>query len=974
MRSKISFYSVSVLIISVFLFSFSACSEPGFDSSSTDLDPEINGDQTGLTEPVLAPPRPDTPFVTEVQALLLREDFENGLADGWALEEGWSVIKDDDNYVLSGKGHHLADPRFRNWTDYTVEVRFKLLEGDANFNFRYTQFPEIGGSERYFINISQGGIALEKQIDSDYFYLTRVQKSISKNDWYDIKIDVDGTTIKVLVDDELVIDYKDDEMPIRSGGISFETTDRSSMYIDNLVVHGVKIIQRSAWIKTGGPSGGLGYDVLIHPLDKNIMFVTDNPSGVNKSYDGGANWVQRNSGITSRSGGSMDGIPIFCLTIDPSNPDIVWAGTQAMRGIYKSVDGGETWSKKDNGIAEWNDITIRGFGVHPQNSDIVFAGAEIETELFGSMFTKVKGKIYKTEDGGESWHCVWEGDNLVRFVLINPVNPDIIYASTGIFDREAYNDEGIGVLRSSDGGKTWKQVNNGIDNLFIGYLEMHPFNPDILYAAAGHCLEQWQLGSIYRTEDGGDNWVKVLGGEWGFGGDRFSAVTVSPADPNVVYVAGDCFFFRSEDGGNSWNMHTKVEGRPFWGPPGLKSGQPIGIVADPDDPMTVYVNSYSGGVFKSTDGGRTWVDWSKGYTGVDMYVVAAFPENPDIVYGSSRSGISGSTDGGKYWHGLIYPEFAGFEEVTAFAVNPQNPMELIAGEAQHTRLFRSSDGGKNWSQVYLHPEMPGLENPESGNHELWHLYSSIVYAPSNPDIVYAGYRKAGASLIVYYESSFGLIKSENGGITWRDINSGLENTGKNINCIAVYSQDPNIAYIGTLQDGVYKTTDGGESWVPLNIGLMSLDIRSLAIDPYNPDIVYAGLGDGAGIYKTSDGGQLWEGINHGIRVECPSYLQRVGEVSPGMSLNLPVRIAGGDYYSLPWSSIESIVIDPVDTQTLYAADLYLGVYMSTDGGENWIAINDGLTTRAVKSLSLSADGWILYAATSGEGVFRLQLW
>jgi len=75
---------------------------------------------------------------------------------------------------------------------------------------------------------------------------------------------------------------------------------------------------------------------------------------------------------------------------------------------------------------------------------------------------------------------------------------------------------------------------------------------------------------------------------------------------------------------------------------------------------------------------------------------------------------------------------------------------------------------------------------------------------------------------------------------------------------------------------VYKTPNGGESWVPKNNGLMSLDVRSLAIDPQNPEIVYAGLAEGAGIFKTSNGGELWEGINYGIRVECPSYLQRVG--------------------------------------------------------------------------------------------------
>jgi len=100
----------------------------------------------------------------------------------------------------------------------------------------------------------------------------------------------------------------------------------------------------------------------------------------------------------------------------------------------------------------------------------------------------------------------------------------------------------------------------------------------------------------------------------------------------------------------------------------------------------------------------------------------------------------------------------------------------------------------------------------------------------------------------------------------------------------------------------------------------------------------------------------------------------VGQVQPGVSLVKPKRFIGGEYYSIPWTNIVSIVIDPVEPQTLYAADLHLGVYMSTDGGASWTPINEGLSTKAVTSLALSSDGWVLYAATSGEGVFRLELW
>ena len=844
-------------------------------------------------------------------------------------------------------------------TGYTFEARFMLIDGGFHFNLRHSQIPGAGET-RYFLGIHQQGIYLYKSITSDLFKLNNTSVNIEPNKWHQFEAVLDGATIKIYLDGKLKIDYTDDDLPIRSGGISLETLDEGHAIFDDITVTGVRLVQRSNWVKTGGPRGGLGYDVRIHPIDHNIMFVTDNPSGVNKSCDGGNIWVQRNKGITSRTGGSMDGIPIFCLTIDPNNPNIVWAGTQSMRGIYKSTDGGETWTKKDNGITEYNEITFRNFGVHPQNSNIVFAGAEISTGIQGFEYDKAKGKIYKTNDGGENWRCVWEGDSLVRFILINPQNPNIMYASTGIFDRDAYNEMGVGILKSTDGGESWQQINNGINNLFAGFLEMHPLNPEILFAAIGNTTMDRKYGmngGIYRTTDGGQNWKEVLSGS-----DWFSVVIISPSNPKIVYATSNQAFYRSEDGGDHWER--------LWpyGLTGMSPGQPIGGVVSPDDPMTVFINSYNGANFKTTDGGRTWVDASKGYTGADIRDVTLWLDNPNLVYAVGRGGIARSLNGGKDWEEIAFGT-ALYPEWYAIAMNPKNRLELLASDDRRGRILRSTDGGNSWELVFTHPDVDENRVLEKG-----HSFKTVAYSPSNPKVAYIGMVKFGGVGQVGQGDSFGVYKSTDGGISWEAKNSELEHSTKNINCIAVHPLNPDIAYIGTAHDGAFKTTDGGESWVAISNGLMSLDVRSLAIDPENPETVYAGLGEGAGLFRTTNGGELWEGINYGVRVECPSYLQRVGQVMPGVSLVKPKRLIGADYYSLPWTSIRSIVIDPVDTQILYAADFYLGVYMSTDGGESWTPINEGLSTKAVTSLALSADGRVLYAATSGEGVFRLELW
>jgi photosystem II stability/assembly factor-like uncharacterized protein len=897
----------------------------------------------------------ENPFISKEIALLFQDNFEDGISENWELESGWEIKSEKDNHILSGSGHRWACPHVSGWTDYTIEADIKIIRGGLHFNIRHNT-GEV--SSRYFLGIRQSGLYLSKQIGEDFFDLIELSKPLNSKKWNKFKISVEGNNIKVYINNTLKINYNDDDIPIRTGGFAFETLDKSRVDIDNITVTGVKMVQKVKWVKTGGPIGGLGYDIRIHPQDKRIMFVTDNPSGVNKSYDGGNTWVQRNKGITVRTGSSGDGIPIFSLSIDPNNSNIVWAGTQAMRGIFKSKDGGETWVKKDNGITEWNEISIRNFGIHPQSSNIVFAGTEISTGILGKEFDKAKGKIYKTEDGGENWHCVWEGDSLVRFIIFDQTNPNIIYASTGIFDSEAYNDIGVGILKSVDGGNTWKQINNGITNLFVGFLEMHPHNPRILFAAAGMNASD-RMGGIYRTVDGGEHWKQVLSG------NVLTVVTISPSNPDIIYTGSMKAFYRSEDGGNTWKEFTKPNGN--YGPPGIDAGIPISAVVDPNDPMTIFVNNYGGGVFKSIDGARTWEVSSKGYTGADLHWICLDPNNPDIVYTIGRSGPFRSFNGGQDWTGL---QFAPVNDPdwNTIAINPFNPKEIIMADQFNGHIYKSKDGGNKWIIIF-EPDM------DTGGVLNRHGFKAMTYAPSSPNIIYAGMRKGRRSIDgdLSPGPSFGMYKSTDGGNTWKEINSGLNTPLVNINCIGVHPINSNIVYIGTWRDGIYKTTNGGESWEPISGGLVSLDIRSLAIDLKNPEVVYVGLAEGAGVFKTTNGGEYWEGINSGIQVECPSFLQRVGQVKPGVSLTKTKRLTGKDYYSIPWTNIKSIVIDPINSEIIYAADYSLGVYMSTDGGISWNTINDGLSTKSVSSMAISADGKILYAATSGEGVFRLDL-
>ena len=926
----------------------------------------------------------DSPATT-----FFEDDFEDGVADGWELEEGWGLVEEaGQGYVLSGSGHHWAVPVVDGWVDHELTTRIKLIAGTVHVNFRLSQEMVTDTDwemRRYYLGLKENRLYVKKQMGSEFFDLYAEDISFSLGDWHTVKVRVEGTSIEIYVDGVMaasltdVVVLADTENPLLFGRFAFETLDLSQVHVDNVQVTGPSPGTSPpgyVWTRTGGPSGGLGYDIRIRPGNKNIMFVTDNPSGVNKSYDGGATWVQRNISITTRTGSSMDRIPIFSLTIDPSHPDIVWVGTQNKKGIYRSTDSGETWEKRDNGVTEGNEISFRNFGIHPTNSSIVFAGAEIRTGSMGQVFDRTKGKIYKTTDGGQNWYSVWSGDNqadnLVRFILFDYTNPQIMYASTGIFDREAWSDqwyprEGVGILKSTDGGENWSPINTGIPaengNRFLGFLEMHPSNPQILFAASGNNV--WGNGGVFRTTDGGLNWTKVLSD------DIFTMVTFSLSNPDVVYAGSAAAIYRSDDGGDTWQKFWK-QAEYCWGPPGVRGGFPIGAVVDPDDPMTIFINNYQGGNFKSTDGGQTWVDASKGYTGAELSDIATNANSPVTVYAIGRSGPFRSLSGGERWAGLAYSP-AAFPDWYAVAVNPTNPNEILISDELGGVILKSTDSGSTWSKVFDFDHSGCTQGPKWCSDG----FRAIAYAPSNPSIVYAGMSAARRTIggpPWPARPSYGMYKSTSGGEkdTWVEINSGLPTSLINILTIAVHPTDPNTVYIGTWKDGVYKTTNGGQSWVAKSNGLTSADVRSLAIDPSNPQVVYAGLGEGRGIFKSTNGGDQWGAVNTGLNIECPSYLLPIGGGVQGVSLErLPDTPLDVSYSSVPWTSIWDIVIDPTDSQTVYAADHHAGVYLSTDGGGNWAPINEGLTMKAVTALDISSDGEVVYAATWGGGVFRL---
>jgi len=882
----------------------------------------------------------------QAQGVDFSDPFDDPALPGWERSPGVSA---EDGVMRITPGNFTINPR--GWENARIVAQLRW-EGDGEF----VVGSRTSGEGGYILVVGREYVIAQHAQDESVTELAAAGGvEVPYQDWFQLEILLQGTYQQVFINEVMVLEAED-PAPLPGGGIFFETLGGVTLEVEHLAVYSEEtgslvpedeapspedespLVEEAqsppeitsendqVWVRTGGPLGGLGYDIRMHPENPDIMFVTDALAGVFMSMDGGKNWIPSSEGITVRTGPSGDNIPIFCLTIDPINPDTIWAGTQNTRGLFKSEDGGASWVNKVNGIQELNGITFRGITVDPQNSQIVYAAAEISSwlwagqEVVGREFDKTKGVVYKSTNGGEYWQVIWRGENLARYILIDPRDSNVLYISTGIFDREAANSDhtannpgGEGVLKSTDGGQTWSQINNGITNLYIGSLVMHPENPDILLAGAANNTFR-ENGGVFLTTNGGQTWTRVLEGE-------AQSVEFSPSNPMIAYAGNPNLIYRSTDGGFNWEMVLPDEG---WGAPGVEAGFPIDFQVDPRNPDRIFANNYGGGNFLSEDGGRTWMDASTGYTGAIVRVLAVSPTEPGVVYAGGRSGLFVSTNGGLKWEGLIYPEAHGLDW-NAVAVDPDDPQHILGANNWTGSVYESNDGGLNWSSEYF-PEL----NMSGGR--------VLVFAPTDSQIAYLGFGGFySAGTFDDNIPSSGVFISRNGGDSWSAANDANTESA-NISDLVVHPTDPQVVIMTSPASGLFRTMDSGKSWTKLTGIPGKVRPLSIALDAKNPDLILVGS-EGQGMYRSNDGGQTWKQVYAGLP---------------------------------PEATISAILFHPTTPEVVFCGDIFSGVYRSSDGGQTWMLMSNGLRTRTVTSLAISADGWHLYAGTEGEGVFRLD--
>jgi photosystem II stability/assembly factor-like uncharacterized protein/5-hydroxyisourate hydrolase-like protein (transthyretin family) len=433
-------------------------------------------------------------------------------------------------------------------------------------------------------------------------------------------------------------------------------------------------------------------------------------------------------------------------------------------------------------------------------------------------------------------------------------------------------------------------------------------------------------------------------------GGYIESFAIDPTNSQTVYAGTfGGGIFKTVNGGVNWTTANS----------GLTSTYISSIAIDPTNSQTVYVGTNGGfsganggGLFKSTNGGTSWSAVNSGITASNISSLAIDPNNSQIIYAGTNSGVYKTTDGGTTWSAN-----GGLNSlsVSSIVIDPSNNQTLYAGTSGFYNgtwgaVFKSSNGGTIWSLVY------SSVTYTSG--------AALAIDPTNSQTVYVSIYGVGVS------------KTTNGGTTWATVNSGLTST--DTRSLAIDPINNQTLYAAT-RTGIFKTTNGGTTWSSLYSAPVATSTYGLAIDPTNSQTLYVGRYPG-GVLKTTNGGSSWAAMNNGLAATSINAIS----VDPTSSQNVYAGTCESVFKSTnggtTWTAINNgitntdiaaIAIDPRDSQHVYIGTWGGGLFKTTNGGDSWTAANSGLTSLDVISLALDpASSQTLYAGTSVHGLFK----
>ena len=683
-------------------------------------------------------------------------------------------------------------------------------------------------------------------------------------------------------------------------------------------------------------------DIAIHPENENIWYVAVGSGGV---------WKTMNSGTTWKS--IFDNQKVYstgCITIDPNTPSTIWLGTGENvggrhvgfgDGIYVSHDDGKSW--KNMGLE--NSEHLSKIIIHPENSDVVWAASQ------GPLWSKGGERgIFKTKDGGKTWKRTlgdseWVG---ATDMLIDPTNPDVLYAATWQRHRTVAGylggGPGSGLHKSIDGGETWKELKSGIPSSNLGKigLAMSPFNSDVLYAVIE--LDRTK-GGVFMTSNGGESWTKqsdaVSGGT---GPHYYQEIIASPHYEGTLFFMNNSALI-SKDHGKTFTRMSRSN----------QHSDSHALVFKKSDPNYLLIGT-DGGLYESFDGTNSW-KYVRNLPITQYFKIAVDDAMPFYnVYGGtqdngSHSGPSRtiSSDGiasADWWKTLG-------ADGAQTATEPGNP-DISYGEFQQGALWRIDH--KTRETVFIQPQAR-----EDEPHERFNWDAPIVVSTHNPKRLYFASQR--------------VWKSEDRGDAWEPISGDLTlnqdrmtfpyygtsqswdnawdlKAMSNYNTITSLAESPKqegLIYAGTDDGLIQITEDGGANWRKISLssikGLPSTPfVNDVRADLFDANIVYAALDNHKNgdynpyIIKSNDKGRTWSLMNG----DLPSKL-------------------------LIWRLVQ----DHVKKDLLFAATEF-GVYFTSNGGKNWVELEGGMPTIPIRDITIQRRENDLVAGSFGRGIFILD--
>lgn len=649
---------------------------------------------------------------------------------------------------------------------------------------------------------------------------------------------------------------------------------------------------------------------------------------------------------------------VRALAVHPTSVNTAYIGPAA-GGIWKTTDGGTTWSDVGVSLAS---LTFGAIAIDPGNSNVVYAGAGESIRYWNTTTYSGKG-IYKSTNAGASWTQITSGFGTTTHfgaLRVSPTNSNMVFAALGSGYYYASSPGNEGLWRSTNAGTTWTRtlnVDDGFDVL------PHPTTINLVFGATGGAAS---TAGVYRSTDTGAGWTKMTTGLPASTTIERVQLAISPAGSNLIYAliyntSGTVTVYRSSDTGTTWSaVSSSYSTAQGW--------YDLTLAVNPANPGEVYIGTEE--LRRSTDSARTFSYvggsyWSQAMH-VDFHVMAFAPSNASYRYVGCDGGIYRSTDGGLNWGQLnsVLPTLQYYR----IGSHPTN-QNTIMGGSQDNGVYRTTNGGVgNWTLVSTGD---GME---------------CFYDYTTPATVYAS-TQYGA-----------LVKSTTGG-GYGTFTGIKPTTGDNWAWTAPFFIHPTTSStIYTASQRPWRSTDGGGTWTDL-VGstVTTYTINTMAQSPVTPNNMILAASEGLGswpatppVFVSTNGGTSWTNVTANIGGTA-RFITRVlfhptagntcfvvrsgfssgNKIWRSTNLGTAWTNVSGDLPDVPHNDL---FVDPANPTEMYTAN-DLGVYRTTNGGTTWTRQGNGMPyVPAIDFDYFNAGGVrLLRAATHGRAAYEAAL-